>query len=246
MSFMASARAALLMAAAGVVCSGCGGGSGAPSRPETLYASWSIDEVAVRRGEVRVGGSVDVDPDAGDLEIVDGTCMRRSLGGGMWTRTKLVWRFSADDIGAALGCSSRFGLRAKRTPTSMASVSSYVSVRLAVEIESEEEGEEARLRVVRSVRVTFDKDEAVVEAIALDGRALTMSVVGATFGPTKQSDDASTFRVPTSALVLAALRQSSVRFVAGGEQARASVSLFIDEQLVNSKELEPPEPEEPS
>jgi len=241
MSVVASARVAFV-AALGVLLIGCGGGSGAPPPAETLHASWTIDELSVRRGEVRVSGAVDVDPEAGDLELVDGSCARRSLGGGIWTRSKLVWRFSANDIAAALGCSSRFGLRAKRSATSAASVSSFVAVRLDFDIEHDG----ARPRFVRSVRHEFDGDDAVLKVLGVRGRSVTLAALGTNLGPINETEDAATFRLPTSSLVVAALRQSPIRLVSGRRHARVHVTLHIDHQLVTSTDSESEESPESS
>lgn len=237
MSGSASAARAIFAGAFAMMCAtltACGGsGPGPMPRPEMLYASWSIEEVEITRGEVRIGGAVEVDPEARELEIVGGGCPTRSLGGGLWTRNRLVWRLSADDVGAALGCSSRLGVQAKRWPTSLARVSSHIDMRLNWVVATPDD---TNLAAITHLDVAFDGDESIVRVRTTGGRGLVMSASATTSGPIDADEESATFRVPTASLVTAALRKHSIRFSAGPTEAHAYVSLYIDNQLVTTKE----------
>jgi len=211
------------------------GGAGPTPIVERLYASWSIEELDVSRGEVRLGGPVDVHPEASDLELVEGACSPRPLGGGVWTRNRLVWQLGASDIGVALGCRSGIGVRAKKHASSIAAASSYVPVRLVLtKLENDLDGAAA----IAGLDVSFSGDEATVRVTGEGSRRVVMSTPFTSVGSTESDESSATFRVPSSALVSAALRKHMIRFSAGGAQTYAWPSLYIDNQLVTTKENE--------
>lgn len=232
-------------------CFGCGGGVEV-RRVETIPASWSVEEVDVRRGEVRVAGAVAVDDRAANLDIVE-PCTTRALGRGVWTRNRLVWWLTTDDIAAALGCKgSSLGVLAREKATMLApahfdgagagaaaagAISERLSVRLALADETS--------AGIDSLSLVQEGSETLVEARAEGARGaggLRLAMLGGVTGPAWISEDDATarFRVPTASLVAAALRRGSLRVFVGTGEREASARLVV---FIESHEAAVPEPE---
>lgn len=214
---------------------GCGGGVDVHRVVETIPASWSVEEVDVRRGEVRVAGPVDVDERAGSIDLVD-PCTKRAAGRGVWTRNRLVWWLTTDDLSAALACSSTLGLtaRAKAGTLAMAGIAETISVRLALSDESNVG--------IDALSLVQHGADTLIQAHTEGASGLRLALDGVS-GPSELSDDGETahFRIPTAGLVAVALRRGTLRVFTGtGErEARARLVVFVDNHEVAVPEPEP-------
>ncbi len=101
---------------------GCGGGGGGVSVApplESLYASFSVEEVSVSRGEVRLAGPLELDERATELDVVTGRC-GMSVGGGMRTRQWMTWRLGPAELARArLRAGARASAIARRSSRSL-------------------------------------------------------------------------------------------------------------------------------
>lgn len=239
----AAARAYVLVLAFGVLALGCGGGVGPRvQRVEHYEASYRIEEVTIRNGEVRVAGEIEVDPRAAEVELIDGECGRHVLGGGVWTRNRLVWRLSARDLGFALGCSESVGVRARDraawTGTSSGASSSFPVSLTLTEVEDEEH---PRQSVTRDFTVSYDLDDAIVRVrvVDIDPASTILAVPGHTVGPVIASAalDVAVFRVKAASLVDAALRQQVIRITSAGRETRWLPTLTVANQTVTPEQF---------
>jgi hypothetical protein len=222
------------LALASVFALGCGGGSARVSRPESLYAYWSVEEVDVHRGDIRVAGPAEIDPEAADVDIVD-RCDRRSLGGGVWTRNRLVWRLSARDIATGFACASEVGLRATRAGAEPGAIPRFsVSLRLDVSLDSETS------TGLEGLDVAFDGDQSVVQAKSANAPGLKLALGGrGVMGPDIAFEDVAAFRMPTEALIDAAIRQAPVRVFGGGADAYVWPKLYVQDRLAIAEDPSP-------
>lgn len=217
----------------------CGGGGVSVAPPlESLYASFSVEEVSVSHGEVRLAGPLELDERATELDVVTGRC-GMSVGGGMRTRQWMTWRLGPAELARALGCAPGLALRPSREGR-LGRFTNAMSVRLDASVDAPSEGEGPA--AVESVGVEFEGDEAVVTA---SGTSHGVSLGAGTFmtSPSESSEDGTnaTFRLPTRLLVELAMRRAPARFVNGGARTPVRLALFVAEQEVAPPPPPPPE-----
>ena len=217
----------------------CGGGGVSVAPPlESLYASFSVEEVSVSHGEVRLAGPLELDERATELDVVTGRC-GMSVGGGMRTRQWMTWRLGPAELARALGCAPGLALRPSREGR-LGRFTNAMSVRLDASVDAPSEGEGPA--AVESVGVEFEGDEAVVTA---SGTSHGVSLGAGTFmtSPSESSEDGTnaTFRLPTRLLVELAMRRAPARFVNGGARTPVRLALFVAEPEVAPPPPPPPE-----
>lgn len=212
----------------------CGGGVDV-RRVEVLPASWSVEEIDVRGGEVRLAGELEADPRTQLLDFVD-WCAQRPVGRGLWTGPRLVWWFSAEDVAAVIGCKQSFAMTARRDATSMPDTpSSAIGVRLGIEMDSEASDGVHMLAMSSGPNASTTS----VTAADPDGADVRLAVAGAIFAPAARNDGDVRFDVPTVDLVRAALRRGSLRVFGGGRMGVARVQLYVAGLLANAPDPPP-------
>lgn len=236
-----------LVALVGALSTGCGG-TERFRPPPPLSVSFSLEDVEVRRGEVRIAGPLELDGAAATVDVVD-PCQRRVIGRGIWTSSRLVWWLTPSDFEAALSCGSGLGLSARRSASDPSrsfdgrafresiegANGSGVSTTLSLRLELSNAGDEEAVGI-ENVALRQEGHDVVVSAASEEPSTLRLAVLGTLSGPTEVTDENAEFHLPTATLVAAALRGESVRLAgpSGTRHASAQVTLFVEDRAVSA------------
>ena len=230
-----AARFCVLAAASvlGLGASACGGAGGAPPRRilETLDVGWSVEEVTVRRGEVRVAGTVEVDPAANDLDVVQSRCRGRSLGRGLWTRNRLVWTLSAREVASAVQC--QMTIVARREAGSLEGLTFQPMISAQLNVGFTFEGE----TTVSTGGFRTEGSEAIVELRGDGASNARLSGGGMMLGPSDSDEKSATFRIPMEDMVALVLRGGVLRARGVGDGEVTVVAML----MVDGQEVKLPE-----
>lgn len=238
-------QAKSLLVAAALALVGCGGGmSAADVVPvEVLDVDWAADDVSLRGDEVRVGGDVLVDARARELDLVD-VCTKKPVGRGLWTRTRLVWWVTADDLARAMSCDSAtdkgLGLAPRRLASHPIKLPPRVRAGLATGLGL---APDDVLVGVPRIDLRQEGSDTVISVEADTPDTVRLSIEHDVIGPTVLPGVA-VFRVPTAVAVRAAMHGARIRLASAEVEAGARLQLYVNGQEVAPPVIEPPQEEE--